>query len=390
MIAKRLGAIVLALSLVAAACGDDDTPAPATAAPATPAPATAAPATDPPAAAFGADGSGLKVGVLFDGPALDGGWNESHGAAIDRVKALYPGIEITRIEDANPGQRAQLALEDLASQGHQLILATGSSHTADIQTINADFPDTNFATVGNTILDDNLSQYFTAIEEIRYLNGMIAGLLTETNVIGFVSGFPIPIEIRTLNAAALGVQAVNPDARIEILWTNSWYDPDLEREAARTMAETGVDVIISDLSSPGIPSFADREGLLMLGYDQDLADINTQSWAGGFRINWDAYYQKAVEDMIAGNWQSELYYGGIAEGMLTEATYGPSVTQEILDVIEQKKAELISGSFSVFAGPLSDNEGTERVAAGETLNVLDVQACCEWLVSFLEGATLPG
>ena len=390
---RRLLALTLALALLAGACGDDDDIAEttvATQAPATTQAATTTVATTTASGSeFGADGSGLKVGVIFDGPLLDGGWNESHSAAIDRVKEKYPGIEITRIEGANPGQRAQLAIEELASQGHQLILATGSSHTEDILTINEDYPDSKFATVGGTMLADNLAQYFTAIEQVRYLHGMMAGLLTETGVVGFISGFPVPIEVRTLNAVALGVESVNPDARMEILWVNSWYDPDLEREAARTLFEAGVDVIVSDMSSPGIPSFADREGMLFSSYDQDLSDVNPQSWAGGFNIRWDAYYQKAVEDMIAGVWQPELYYGGIAEGMLIEATYGPAVTPAILEAIEAKKAELVSGSFEVFGGPIVDNEGTERVPAGASLGLVEVQACCDWLVSFLEGASIP-
>jgi len=384
-------ALILALALVAGACGDDtaDTTAATQAPETTQAATTAAPTTTEATSGIGVDGSGLKVGVIFDGPLLDGGWNESHSAAIDRVQEAYPGIEVTRIEGANPGQRAQLALEELASQGHQLILATGSSHTEDILTINEDYPDSKFATVGGTQLAGNLAQYFTAIEEIRYLHGMMAGLLTETDVIGFVSGFPVPIEVRTLNAVALGVEAVNPDATIEVLWVNSWYDPDLEREAARTLFEAGADVIVSDMSSPGIPSFADREGLLFSSYDQDMSEVNPESWMGGFRIRWDAYYRKAVEDMIAGIWEPELYYGGIAEGMLVEATYGPAVTQAILDAIEEKKQELISGSFEVFRGPISDNEGVERVADGESLGLVEVQGCCDWLVSFLEGASLP-
>lgn len=382
-------ALALVLALLAGACGDDaaETTA-ATQAPTTT--STTVPATTAPAGSgIGADGSGLKVGVIFDGPLLDGGWNESHSAAIDRVQEAYPGIEVTRIEGANPGQRAQLALEELASQGHQLILATGSSHTEDILTINEDYPDSKFATVGGTTLADNLAQYFTAIEEIRYLHGMMAGLLTETDVIGFISGFPIPIEVRTLNAVALGVEAVNPDARIEVLWVNSWYDPDLEREAARTLFEAGVDVIVSDMSSPGIPSFADREGLLFTSYDQDLSEVNPESWMGGFHIRWDAYYRKAVEDMIAGVWAPELYYGGIAEGMLVEATYGPAVTAAVLEAIGEKKEELDGGSFEVFRGPISDNEGVERIADGESLGLVEVQGCCDWLVSFLEGTSIP-
>ena len=391
MTGKRLPvALVLALALLAWACGGDEVAETTAATQAATTAATAASTTtEAPGSGIGADGSGLKVGVIFDGPLLDGGWNESHSAAIDRVKEAYPGIEVTRIEGANPGQRAQLALEELASQGHQLILATGSSHTEDILTINEDYPDSKFATVGGTVLADNLAQYFTAIEEIRYLHGMVAGLLTETNVIGFISGFPVPIEVRTLNAVALGVEAVNPDARMEVLWVNSWYDPDLEREAARTLSEAGVDVIVSDMSSPGIPSFADREGVLFSSYDQDLSDVNPESWMGGFHIRWDAYYKKAVDDIIAGVWEPELYYGGIAEGMLVEATYGPAITQAILDAIEQKKDELISGSFEVFRGPIVDNEGVERVADGESLDLVEVQGCCNWLVSFLEGASIP-
>jgi len=384
-------ALTLAIALIAGACGSDDVAetTAATQAATTAAPTTAATTTEAPGSGIGADGSGLKVGVIFDGPLLDGGWNESHSAAIDRVQEAYPGIEVTRIEGANPGQRAQLALEELASQGHQLILATGSSHTEDILTINEDYPDSKFATVGGTLLADNLAQYFTAIEQIRYLHGMMAGLLTETGVVGFVSGFPVPIEVRTLNAVALGVEAVNPDARMEVLWVNSWYDPDLEREAARTLFEAGADVIVSDMSSPGIPSFADREGLLFTSYDQDLSEVNPDSWMGGFRIRWDAYYKKAVEDMIAGAWEPELYYGGIAEGMLVEATYGPAVTSDILDAIEEKKEQLVSGSFEVFRGPITDNEGVERVGDGESLGLVEVQGCCDWLVSFLEGASLP-
>lgn len=380
----RKSILTLVFLVTAAACGSSGGAGTTTTAGQTTATnAATTTASSEPGGEFGEDGSGLRIGAVFHGPVLDGGWNESHSAAMERTKELYPGIEITRIDGADPGQKAQRAFEDLASQGNQLVWGAASSYPADALAVAEAYPDTNFAAVAGGEVLPNVAQYFGATYQAHYLHGLLAGMLTKSNTIGYLSGFPLPVVQGDLNAVAIAAHEVNPDAKVEYLYVNSWYDPDLEFEAVRTLFESGADVIVSGMSSPAVGSFADREGLLWMGYDGDFSDVNPQSWVSGFHILWDAYYKESVADMIAGTWEGAVFYGGYGEGMLTEANYGPAVTAEMLEVVEAKRQAMIDGTFHVFEGPLMDTEGNERVPAGTALESAEIYFCCDWLVSYL-------
>jgi basic membrane protein A len=166
---------------------------------------------------------------------------------------------------------------------------------------------------------------------------------------------------------------------------NTWFDPPAEAALAQTAVDSGIDVFISDMSSPAIGSIAEREGAYWLPYDQDRSTEMPNAWAGGFRVRWGAYYRNLVERILAGTWEPELYYGGLSDGMLEQAPFGTAVTPEMQAEIEEVKQGIIDGSFDVLAGPMTDNEGNVQIAEGETLDVVARQACCDWLAEGIVG-----
>lgn len=63
--------------------------------------------------------------------------------------------------------------------------------------------------------------------------------MSKTGVAGFVGGMPIPEVIQGINAFALGMRSVNPQAQVRVVWLNAWFDPPRERDAAMTLIDQG-------------------------------------------------------------------------------------------------------------------------------------------------------
>ena len=329
--ARVVTTLLVALALVAGACGDDDS-----------------------------SDETLKIAFVHVGPVADKGWSWAHDQGAQHIANNMENVEITTLESIPEGPDSQRVFEDLASDGNQLIFGTSFGYMDPMLAAAANFPDTVFMHATGFKTSENMGNYFGAAEEGRYLSGMAAGVATETNLIGYVAAFPIPEVLRGINAFTLGAQETNPDAEVQVVWTSTWFDPPVEGDAAQALLDAGADVIAmhQDSSAPG--QTADAAGAKWVGYNTDMTEFAPDAWLTAAIWDWGPYYLATAEAVRDGSWSSEAFYGDMAGGMVDIAPFGASVDQGTRDLIEERKDQIIDGSFTLFPDPITDQDGNSR------------------------------
>ena len=403
-------AVLAVFAFVAAACTDDtEAPAPAQPEPTQPAEEAApepveapaeeapmeedAPAEEAPAeeeepadeAMAPSDGTGYSVAFVFDLFVEDGGWNTTHYRGAQEVQDAFPGLDVQILEEISPGPAATNAFEDLASAGVDMIIGT-TYFMPDVMPVAEQYPDTKFLTWAGWQTADNVGHFDGATEDGRYLDGLIAGSITESGVIGYPAGYPIEEVNRAINAFTIGAREVNPDAVVQVVYINSWYDPPVEQQAAEALANGGADVLAHELNSPAVASVAEDRGLHIIGYSSDRSEVAPNAWLSSFTFEWGPYYIDQVQQMIDGTWEPALTYGGLQAGMIGNSPYGKDVTDEMLALVNERRQQILDGTFDYFAGPIMDNEGNIQVPEGGTIPFAERTTCCLWLIEGVEGS----
>ena len=350
-------ALLMAFSLVAAACGGDDDSTGDTS-------GTDGGTTETTVAAGndgGTPGEVLKIAFVHVGPTADKGWSWAHDQGAQYVKAqLGDAVEITTLESIPEGPDSQRVFEDLAADGNTLIFGTSFGYMDPMLAAAENFPDTVFMHATGFKSSANMGNYFGAAEEGRYLSGMAAGEATETNLIGYVAAFAIPEVLRGINAFTLGVREVNPDAEVQVVWTSTWFDPPAEGDAAQALLDAGADVIAMHQDSPAPGQAAEAANAKWVGYNTDMTEFAPTAWLTAAVWDWGPFYLATAEQVMNGTWETESYYGHMNDGLVNIAPFGPSVSQETQDLIETRKQEIIAGTFQVLPDPIVDQSGAER------------------------------
>jgi basic membrane protein A len=211
--------------------------------------------------------------------------------------------------------------------------------------------------------------------------------MTEANLIGYVAAFPIPEVVRGLNAFTLGVRHANPDAEVRVVWTNTWYDPVKEREAAVALLDEGADIIAQHQDTTEPQKAAKERGLLSIGYDSDMGQFVGDTVLTSPIWNWGKYYVETVQEILDGNWKTHQYWGGMADGVVELAPLSSRVPSDVASMVDQEKQRILGGDWDVFCGPINGQDGSERVAAGQCMSDGDMLGM-DWLVEGVVG-TIP-
>jgi basic membrane protein A len=363
---KLLLASLLAFALLAAACGDDKK--------------TASDDTTP-----AKTDEAIKAAWVYVGPINDGGWTQAHNAGRTYVeKELGDAVETTFKENVPEGPEATQVIEDLIKDGNKIIFATSFGYGDALKELSAKYPDVYFEHATGATTGDNLAVYYGASEDTIYLTGIAAGAASKSGKIGFVAPFPIPEVIRHINAFELGAKVSNPDATVQVVWTNTWFDPTTERQAAESLVTAGVDVLGSGQDSPATGEAAKAAGLPFVGYDSDQSTNFPDQWLTASLYDWGPYYEGRVKAAADGTWKTGSYYGGIADGFVHLAPYGKLVSDATKTVIEGQLAKLESGDFYEFTGPLTDQDGKVRLAEGVKLTLGEILSM-DWFVDGVIG-----
>lgn len=358
---------MLVLSVALTGCGKKAEPA------AQPAEQTAQPA----------EGKKVKVGFLFSSSINDGGYSQAHYNGLLAVQKEL-GVETMYKESVPEGQEAEKIMEDMISQGANVIFAASFGYMDYVEKVAQRHPDVKFHHCSGYKQAENMSNYFGRDYQARYLSGIVAGMKTKTNQIGFVGAFPIPEVVRGINAFTLGVRSVNPNAKVKVVWTQTWYDPAKEKEAAKALLDGGADVIAQHQNTAGPQQAAEEKGAFSIGYNLPMKDQAPKAYMTSVVWNWGAYYVDQVKKVMDGTWKAEAYWGGMETGIIGLDELSENAPAGAKEAVEKAKAEILAGTNKVFQGPLKDNTGALKVQEGQVMTDAEMLSV-DWLVEGVEG-----
>jgi len=329
-----------------------------------------------------------KVAFIYIGQPGDLGWTFEHDRGRLMLEAeLGDKVETITVPDVPEGPDAEKAIRDVVEAGAKIVFTTSFGYMDPTLAVAEQYPDVIFEHCSGYKTADNMGTYFGRIYQPRYLSGLVAGLFTEDNFIGYVAAFPIPEVVRGINAFTLGVKAANPDAEVHVVWTNTWYDPVKEREAAVALLDEGADIIAQHQDTTEPQKAAMEYEKLSIGYDSDMAQFVGDTVLTSPVWNWGTYYIATVQAVLDGTWETHQYWGGLEGEVVKLADFSPLVTDDVKLLVESKKADLVSGETDVFCGPIKDQTGTVVVADGECLADGDMLGMA-WFVDGVVG-TIP-
>jgi basic membrane protein A and related proteins len=315
-------------------------------------------------------GKQITVAWIYVGSPSDAGWTHQHDLGRLAVQQAF-GSKVKTVFKQNvpEGPQTTSVIQQLVNSGAKIIFATSFGYQSSMAAMAKKYPNVYFAQATGTAMGKNLSEYFGAGEDGDYLAGMAAGYATKNGKIGYVAPFPIPEVIREIDAYTMGARYTHPGATVRVVWTNSWFDPSKERAAAQSLAASGVDVLGDGVDDPTVGQVAQANGLKWTGYDSNQNSFAPNAFLTATVYNWDNYYVNSVKAAMSNSWKSSFYYGSIADKMIQIAPYGKSVSAQARAAIDKRKAEMVAGTFNPFTGPLTKQDGTVGLPAGQTLPV---------------------
>lgn len=332
----------------------------------------------------------VKVGFIAIAPPTEYGYNLSCFHGYEYVQQQFPDIETVWIDNVpDVGAESETVMEKLVRDGCNVIFAVSFGYMDNTAKMAEKYPEVYFLHCSQgPVYVDNMTRYDISTYDASFVSGYLAGKMTETNKLGYVSAQPIPTVLSAANGFALGAKYANPDATVNLFFTNSWSDPSLEKEAAQSLVENGCDVLGQFADSPSVQQVAQDNGVYSVGFHVDMHDLAPQANITSFVYNWGKLYAEEIQKFIDGTWTGIEVCPGMIEGYADIAPINTElVDAELIAEVEEIRQKVISGEIVVYGGEIKDNEGTVRVPAGEVLSGEALQSM-DWLVDNIEGASI--
>jgi basic membrane protein A len=348
-------------------------------------------------------------------------WSGAHDRAGKRIAEKYPNVEYVYREEVGPDATVPYA-EELIADGASIVVGNAEFMGLPLKDIAEKYPDVYFVSIiaSDLTTKQNFIRLFPRQYQALYLEGLIAGALTETGNIGIVSAFPSVQVIRRQAGFYLGVQdaaeLLGKDITVYVKYVGDWYLPTEERDIANTLiTQYDVDVLTQQTDSGSPLDVAQEKGIWFIGKDMDIVGFygwsDTETVAVSFDTRWEVLYNKIVQDWLAGekNPETVLYLGmestmTLADGTV-EATVDimndnkvgvdaispsalPLIPDEIAQLVEQRRDQMMKGEWDPFSehefvsnGTGLDLEGVPIPAAGTVVKPAGEEPTAEWLLS---------
>ena len=305
-----------------------------------------------------------KVGIVLGGSKDDNGFNFGFYQLAQRI-ASELGVEVVLKESVPQNSEVEGVIEELISQGCGVIIPTQFGYLEYSKNVANRHPEVAFYSIPLTdYVGDNFSVLHGTIQDIWYLEGVLAGLYTETNNIGFIASIPIPDVIVAIDAFTLGAQSVNEAVSVNVVFTGSWDDTGLQKTSCTQLINDGADIIAPFQDTiKTIVEICAANGIHCFGCNSDAYELDPETWLSAC-VNspdgWLTYIKKAID----GAYETVCIVGSMDVGLEALGTYGDSVSEEIRAQVDAVKQQILDGTFHVFKGPVYDQDGNEVVAAG--------------------------
>ena len=327
----------------------------------------------------------IKVGVLYlSDPSEGSGYSYTHDLGVKGMQEnlLLSDDQIERkIVDDSDEKATEKAIEECVADGCNIIFTTSWGYMQVTADMAEKYPDVYFSHgTGYMSNGKNFNNYFGRIYQARYLSGIVAGMNTKDNKIGYVAAQDSSNSEVTggIDAFAIGVESVNPKAKIYVDVTNSWYDEKKEKKASERLLNMGCDVMTQHCDTPYPQTLAQEKGVYGIGYNSDMSKETPDSCLTSVIWNWSAYYTSAVKCIIDGTWDGSNYYGGMAEGLVSITDLASFAAEGTQQKVDEATAEILSGDNNVFDGVLVTNTGKKIGKKGKTLDDATITGKINW------------
>lgn len=314
----------------------------------------------------------LKVAFVYVAPLTEAGWVRQHEEGRKAVDAaLGSKVKTSYVENVPEGADAERVIRDLALQGNKIIFTPSFGYMEPTLKVAKDFPGVKFESITGYKTATNVAVANARYYEGRYLAGIAAGRMTQTNTAGYVAGFPIPEVLQGINAFTLGMRSVNPTAQVKVVWLNAWFDPAREREAAMSLMNQDADVLAFHTGSNAVMIAAQERGKLAVAYHSDMRKVAPDAQIIAVTHRWGDYYTGRVQAALDGSWDSSRVWGGIKQGMVRVEGFGSKVPSAVQKEVLARQRDMSVGSLLPFYAArqaVLDNEGHTVINANTALS----------------------
>lgn len=307
----------------------------------------------------------LKVGFVYVGRIDEPGWTRQHELGRRALEAaLGSEVEAAYVERVPEGPEAERVIRDMVSQGRRLIFTTAFGFMDATVRVGREFGDFAFENATGYKVSENVAVYNARFYEGRYLAGLLAGHASESGVVGYVAAMPIPEVLQGINAFTIAARRVNPKLEVRVIWVNSWYDEDRERDAALTLISQGADLLTHHTDTAGVAKVAEEKKRLLIGYHSDMTDAAPNMHLASVTHHWGRYYIRRAREVLEGRWSTGNTWGGLADDFVRLEPIASRVPASVRRQVRRAEAEIIEGKLLPFGGPLRSNDGTTRLEEG--------------------------
>lgn len=324
------------------------------------------------------DYSNVKIGILFDNFVTTEGWQKEQYDSIMKVKEnlALSDDQVLVVENVQAGTPdVDSTILQMAEGGCNIIIGTSSGYATQMTPYAEKNPDIYFLSFEGKTMDNYAAYTVNEIGAVFVL-GYAAALMSESDRLGFVACFPQASLVRFIDAWAQGAKTANPNATVEVLWSNSWFDPAADKECANALLDEGITSIGYYGSTTAVAAACEEQGAYCTGLAESLHGAAPNAVLNTFAWDWSGLYQQAITDIVSGNWSSETKVGSAADGTATIRQWNDTVMpQDVIDQCDQMFEKVKSGEQPVLEGPLFDNQGNQVLAEGEQFTLEELMGC---------------
>ncbi len=352
----------------------------------------------------------LKIAFLYVGPVGDYGFSYAHDLGRQALVERFPGLETTFVESV-PEAEVEPFVDQLIADGHNVVIGTSFGFGDGLLAAAERYPDVIFGHATGIERAPNVFTFMADFWQVYYLNGLVAGALSETGTLGYVAAFPIPEVKRHINAFAIGAREVDPDAVVEVRWLYAWFDPAGAQEATQALMSEGADVFAFTEDTPTVIQVAATRGFPSFSHYASMLPFSPETVASGQLVNWEAILIDVVEKILDGTYTADNletvdYFWGLGEGsveagaepgMLINPVYEEELRAAVIDhpdfgeisvydLVERRLEQMsvLPPVFEPFTGPLRDRQGNLVYADGESATVGELLGM-EWAAENVRG-----
>ncbi|OLS23776.1 MAG: Purine-binding protein precursor [Candidatus Heimdallarchaeota archaeon LC_2] len=354
----------------------------------------------------------LKAGFIYVGPIGDLGWTNAHDNARVALDEKYDWLETNFLESvavADTITSIEFLIEDW---GADVIFTTSFDYMANTILAGERWPDTIFFHISGFMRSANVGTLFADFYQLYYLNGLMAGALTQTNQLGYVGSFEIPELVRHIDAFHLGAMAVNPDVTTHVRWISSWYDPGLATAAATELLDPGIgaDILAFTEDSESVLQAASAAGAAGFSHYSPMQELVPDATISGQLVHWDVIYEDALQKVFLGDYTNKnlanvdvlgllkegavelggafdvpinpLFVDDLKAVNVTDALLGGSDgTLSVYELVMTRLAQMseVNVGFEPFTGPIYDTDGNLVVKSDARMSIFELMTM-EWFV----------